>query len=119
MNEDFGNFLKDSTAVAETLNGTDPNLSAFRIRGGKMLNDKAGVMLPRLRGKRFATTKTLSRMSGPTKRQTRSWHSGWTEAAILAIRKAFPAVLGHDLTCRLPLCVSRLTAGLPAASLAA
>ncbi|WP_170611048.1 tannase/feruloyl esterase family alpha/beta hydrolase [Ruegeria arenilitoris] len=34
---DFSNYAKDSAAAAETLNATDPDLSAFRARGGKML----------------------------------------------------------------------------------
>ncbi len=37
VNYDFSNYLKDSAAVAETLNGTNPDLSAFRKRGGKMI----------------------------------------------------------------------------------
>lgn len=37
VNYDFGNYLDDSAAVAETLNGTNPDLSEFRARGGKMI----------------------------------------------------------------------------------
>jgi feruloyl esterase len=37
VNYDFSNYLKDSAAVAETLNGTNPDLSEFRARGGKMI----------------------------------------------------------------------------------
>jgi feruloyl esterase len=33
----FDNFKKDSARVAETLNATNPDLSAFRKRGGKMI----------------------------------------------------------------------------------
>jgi feruloyl esterase len=34
---DYGNLARDSERVAETLNATDPDLSAFRERGGKLL----------------------------------------------------------------------------------
>ena len=34
---DYDNYEKDSARVAETLNATNPNLSAFRERGGKLL----------------------------------------------------------------------------------
>jgi feruloyl esterase len=34
---DYDNYEKDSARVAETLNATDPDLSAFRERGGKLL----------------------------------------------------------------------------------
>ena len=37
VNYNFDNFEKDSARVAETLNATNPNLSAFRERGGKMI----------------------------------------------------------------------------------
>jgi feruloyl esterase len=33
----FGNFFSDVAAVAKTLDATDPNLDAFRARGGKLL----------------------------------------------------------------------------------
>jgi feruloyl esterase len=36
-NFNFDNFEKDSALVAETLNATNPDLSAFRKRGGKMI----------------------------------------------------------------------------------
>jgi len=36
-NFDFSTYGKDSAAAAETLNATNPDLSAFRARGGKML----------------------------------------------------------------------------------
>ncbi len=36
-NYDFDTLLKDSERVAETLNATDPDLSAFRRRGGKLI----------------------------------------------------------------------------------
>jgi feruloyl esterase len=34
---DYSNYAKDSARVADTLNATDPDLSAFRSRGGKLL----------------------------------------------------------------------------------
>lgn len=34
---DYDNFAKESAAAAETLNATNPDISAFRARGGKML----------------------------------------------------------------------------------
>jgi feruloyl esterase len=34
---DFSTYSKDSARVAETLNATNPDLSAFRARGGKMI----------------------------------------------------------------------------------
>jgi len=34
---DYDNLIKDSQRVAQTLNATDPDLSAFRQRGGKLL----------------------------------------------------------------------------------
>lgn len=37
QNFDFSAYLKDSAAAAETLNATDPDLSEFRARGGKIL----------------------------------------------------------------------------------
>ena len=37
VNFNFDNFEKDSARVAETLNATDPDLTAFRKRGGKMI----------------------------------------------------------------------------------
>jgi feruloyl esterase len=37
VNFNFDNFEKDSARVAETLNATDPDLAAFRKRGGKMI----------------------------------------------------------------------------------
>jgi len=37
VNFDFGAYAQDSAAAAETLNATNPDLSAFRARGGKML----------------------------------------------------------------------------------
>jgi feruloyl esterase len=36
-NFDFSTYAQDSAAAAETLNATNPDLSAFRARGGKML----------------------------------------------------------------------------------
>jgi feruloyl esterase len=36
VNYNFDNFEKDSARVAETLNATNPDLTAFRKRGGKM-----------------------------------------------------------------------------------
>lgn len=36
-NFDFGTYAQDSAAAAETLNATNPDLSAYRARGGKML----------------------------------------------------------------------------------
>ena len=36
-NFDFRSYAKDSSAAAETLNATNPDLSEFRRRGGKML----------------------------------------------------------------------------------
>jgi feruloyl esterase len=37
VNFNFDNFEKDSALVAETLNATNPDLTAFRKRGGKMI----------------------------------------------------------------------------------
>jgi len=37
VNFNFDNFEKDSARVAETLNATNPDLTAFRKRGGKMI----------------------------------------------------------------------------------
>jgi len=37
VNYDFSDYLKVSTPIAATLNGTNPNLSAFRAHGGKMI----------------------------------------------------------------------------------
>jgi feruloyl esterase len=37
VNFDFSTYAKDSAAAAETLNATNPDLSAYRARGGKML----------------------------------------------------------------------------------
>ena len=36
-NHNYDTFIKDSARVAETLNATDPDLSAFRKRGGKLI----------------------------------------------------------------------------------
>lgn len=36
-NYDFSTYAKDSARIAETLNATDPDLSAFRARGGKII----------------------------------------------------------------------------------